>query len=108
VLGANVAHNAVHVGRFLNGVRELIAPGGVLMLIASCREHYLAMTSMQFLMSARPGAEQPRRTDVRAGTDRVFLTREGEAGAPGPPPSWWRAQHGRGTQAIPTRATGPR
>jgi mycobactin polyketide synthetase MbtD/pyochelin synthetase len=75
VLAANVAHNAVHVGRFLSGVRELIAPGGLIVLIESCREHYLAMTSMQFLMSARPGAEQPGGTDVRAGTGRVFLTR---------------------------------
>jgi mycobactin polyketide synthetase MbtD/pyochelin synthetase len=75
VLAANVAHNAYHVDTFLTGLRDLLTPGGTLLLIESCREHYQVMTSMQFLMSARAGGQQPGRDDVRAGTDHIFLTR---------------------------------
>ncbi|MGL5860091.1 MAG: class I SAM-dependent methyltransferase [Phycicoccus sp.] len=76
VLAANVAHNAVDVGRFLRGVRRLLTPGGHVVLIESCREHYQVATSMQFLMSARPGTPPAGSADLRAGTDRIFVTRE--------------------------------
>ncbi|MEV0089489.1 class I SAM-dependent methyltransferase [Saccharopolyspora sp. NPDC050642] len=76
VLAANVLHNSVHIGRLLARLRDLLAPGGLLVVIESCREHYQAMTSMQFLMSPRDGEPQPGATDVRAGTDRIFLTRD--------------------------------
>ncbi|MCI2419793.1 class I SAM-dependent methyltransferase [Saccharopolyspora sp. K220] len=76
VLAANVLHNSVHIGHLLNRLRDLLAPGGLLVMIESCREHYQAMTSMQFLMSSRDGGPQPGTSDVRAGTDRVFLTRD--------------------------------
>jgi SAM-dependent methyltransferase len=75
VLAANVAHNAHHVRRMLHGLRAVLAPGGRLALIESCREHYQALTSMHFLMSPRPGQPHPGRDDVRTGTDRIFLTR---------------------------------
>ncbi|MFI0470757.1 class I SAM-dependent methyltransferase [Saccharopolyspora sp. 5N102] len=76
VLAANVLHNSVHIGQVLARLRDLLAPGGMLVVIESCREHYQAMTSMQFLMSPREGEPQPGATDVRAGTDRIFLTRD--------------------------------
>ncbi|MEV0704274.1 class I SAM-dependent methyltransferase [Saccharopolyspora sp. NPDC050389] len=76
VLAANVLHNSVHIGQVLARLRDLLAPGGLLVVIESCREHYQAMTSMQFLMSPREGEPQPGATDVRAGTDRIFLTRD--------------------------------
>ncbi|WP_309061213.1 class I SAM-dependent methyltransferase [Streptomyces sp.] len=73
VLAANVLHNARHVGRCLAALRELLAPGGLLVLVESCQEHYQALTSMYLLMSPAPG-EQEWFTDLRAGQDRVFLT----------------------------------
>jgi SAM-dependent methyltransferase len=76
VLAANVLHNSVHIGHGLARLRDLLAPGGLLVVIESCREHFQAMTSMQFLMSPRDGEPQPGATDVRAGTDRIFLTRD--------------------------------
>lgn len=76
VLAANVVHNAHHVGHVLGRLRRLLAPGGLLALVESCREHYQAMTSMQFLMSPRPGQAHPGHADVRAGTDRIFLRRD--------------------------------
>ncbi|MFR9722194.1 class I SAM-dependent methyltransferase [Streptomyces sp. MS19] len=76
VVAANVLHNALHIGAALTRVRRLLAPGGLLLVIESCREHYQAMTSMQFLMSPPDGAPRPGTSDIRAGTDRIFLTAE--------------------------------
>ncbi|MFI6785109.1 methyltransferase [Micromonospora sp. NPDC050276] len=73
ILAANVLHNARHIGRALAALRELLGPGGLLVLVESCREHYQALTSMYLLMS--PSADEERWfTDLRAGQDRVFLT----------------------------------
>ncbi|MEH1015779.1 class I SAM-dependent methyltransferase [Micromonospora sp. CPCC 206060] len=73
ILAANVLHNARHVGRALAALRELLCPGGLLVLVESCREHYQALTSMYLLMS--PSADEQRWfTDLRAGQDRVFLS----------------------------------
>ncbi|MFI6209012.1 methyltransferase [Streptomyces sp. NPDC051041] len=75
VLAANVLHNARHVGRALAALRELLVPGGLLVLVESCQEHYQALTSMYLLMS--PAREERGWfTDLRAGQDRVFLTAE--------------------------------
>ncbi|MEU4340997.1 class I SAM-dependent methyltransferase [Nocardia sp. NPDC023852] len=73
VLAANVLHNAHHSARTLRRLRDLLSPGGFLIFIESCREHCQLLTSMHFLMSARPGATLPGRTDIRAETDRIFL-----------------------------------
>ncbi|MGW5648013.1 class I SAM-dependent methyltransferase [Saccharopolyspora sp. NPDC003752] len=76
MLAANVLHNSVHIGHALARLQDLLVPGGLLVIIESCREHYQAMTSMQFLMSPREGEPHPGATDIRAGTDRIFLTRD--------------------------------
>ncbi|MFE1027125.1 class I SAM-dependent methyltransferase [Streptomyces sp. NPDC058818] len=73
VLAANVLHNARHAGGCLAALRELLAPGGLLVMVESCREHYQALTSMYLLMSPAPD-ERDWFTDLRAGQDRVFLT----------------------------------
>ncbi|MER6688150.1 class I SAM-dependent methyltransferase [Streptomyces minutiscleroticus] len=75
VLAANVLHNARHAGRALAALRELLVPGGLLVLVESCQEHYQALTSMYLLMSPAPD-EQGWFTDLRAGQDRVLLTAE--------------------------------
>ncbi len=86
VLAANVLHNAKHAGRVLRAIHSMLAPGGRLVFIETCRDHYQLMTSMQFLMS--PPASEPDAdfADFRAGTDRIFPTREewlGELAAAG-------------------------
>jgi SAM-dependent methyltransferase len=73
VLAANVLHNAHHVDVALRRAADVLAPGGVLAVVESTREHRQAMTSMHFLMSARQGNDHPGAEDVRSGTDRVFL-----------------------------------
>jgi SAM-dependent methyltransferase len=70
IVAANTAHNAPHAGRLLAGLRRLLAPGGTLLLVETCREHPQSLTSMPFLVSANPP-----RTDARAGTDRTYLSR---------------------------------
>ncbi len=73
VLAANVLHNAQDCGELLGVVSGLLTPGGYLIFVESCIEHAQLLTSMHFLMSARPGGTQPGQTDARAGTDRIFL-----------------------------------
>ncbi|WP_231390526.1 class I SAM-dependent methyltransferase [Nocardia sp. CNY236] len=72
ILAANVLHNAHHIGTSLRQLHRMLRPGGVLIFLESCREHYQSLTSMHFLMSPRPGAPLPGTTDVRAGTRRIF------------------------------------
>jgi SAM-dependent methyltransferase len=76
VIAANVIHNAHHVGRVLASLSRLLAPGGLLVISESCREYYEYLLSVWFLASARPGQPAVDRTDVRAGSDRILLTRQ--------------------------------
>jgi SAM-dependent methyltransferase len=76
IVAVNAAHNASHVGMLLGRIRELLSPGGALVLVETCHEHHQSLTSMPFLLSARPGGSRPERRDARAGTDRTYLTRE--------------------------------
>lgn len=73
VLAANVLHNAVDIAATLRGLRRLLQPGGVLLFVETTREMHQILTSMQFLMSARPGGEQAGDRDRRGGTDQIFL-----------------------------------
>ncbi|WP_286131856.1 nocobactin polyketide synthase NbtC [Mycobacterium sp. IS-1556] len=75
VVAANVVHNARDVGRTLREIHDLLRPGGAVVFIEVCKANCSFMTSVYFLMS--PAADQPQvgLTDVRAGTDRILLTR---------------------------------
>ncbi|GAA3147381.1 hypothetical protein GCM10010466_42980 [Planomonospora alba] len=74
VLAANVLHCARNVGRSLRWIRELLAPGGLLIVTEAVREHYLVLATMQFLLSPREGSPGLGSGDRRGGTGRVFLT----------------------------------
>ncbi|WP_444543673.1 nocobactin polyketide synthase NbtC [Nocardia transvalensis] len=74
VLASNVLHNAQHIGRTLRELRDLLEPGGALVFLEFCRAHCLMLTSVHFLMSPRADQARAGETDVRAGTDRIFLT----------------------------------
>ncbi|MGR6919602.1 methyltransferase [[Actinomadura] parvosata] len=74
VIAANVLHCARHAGRSLRWIRELLAPGGLLVLTEAIREHYLVLATMQFLLSPREGQPDLGAGDRRGGTGRVFLT----------------------------------
>ncbi|MBG0816508.1 methyltransferase [Planomonospora sp. ID82291] len=74
VLAANVLHCARDAGRSLRWIRELLAPGGLLIVTEAVREHPLVLATMQFLLSPRDGAPAPGGGDRRGGTGRVFFT----------------------------------
>ncbi|GAT67394.1 type 12 methyltransferase [Planomonospora sphaerica] len=74
VLAANVLHCARNVGQSLRWIRELLAPGGLLIATEAVREHYLVLATMQFLLSPRDGTPDLGSGDRRGGTGRVFLT----------------------------------
>ncbi|MDQ3462408.1 MAG: class I SAM-dependent methyltransferase [Actinomycetota bacterium] len=74
IVAATMAHNATHVGRFLGQLRQLLAPGGRLVLIESVVERSQSLTLMPFALSSRTGTELPPRFDERAGTHRTYLS----------------------------------
>ncbi|MEV5649155.1 nocobactin polyketide synthase NbtC [Nocardia sp. NPDC052254] len=74
VLASNVLHNATHIGHTLRQLHDLIAPGGAVVFLEFCAAHCEMLTSVHFLMSPRAEGERAGATDVRAGTDRIFLT----------------------------------
>lgn len=76
VIAANVVHNADHVGRVLADLRRLLTPGGLLVIVEFCREYYQVMIAIRFLASPWPGQPVVGRSDVRAGSDRLLLTRQ--------------------------------
>ncbi|MFI2238486.1 amino acid adenylation domain-containing protein [Streptomyces chrestomyceticus] len=75
ILAANVLHNARHIGQALGRLRELLAPGGTLVLTEATDERPELMISMDFLVDA--GLDQEGFQDVRKGRDQVLFT-EGE------------------------------
>ncbi|WP_101790634.1 class I SAM-dependent methyltransferase [Nonomuraea indica] len=81
VVAATMAHNAPHVGRMLDQVAALLAPGGRVLLVETVREHPQSLTSMPFALSPREGDGPPERHDGRAGTTRTYLRREEWLGA---------------------------
>ena len=76
ILCANVLHNARDADWVLVKLAELLAPGGWLVFIDTCRDIYQIMASMEFLMS--PPADDPGFDfgDFRHGQDRIFITRD--------------------------------
>lgn len=76
VVASNVVHNAHDVRRTLGEIHDLLRPGGAVVFIEVCKAHCSFMTSVYFLMSPPPDRPQVGLTDVRAGTDRIFLTQD--------------------------------
>ncbi|GAB17602.1 putative polyketide synthase [Gordonia effusa NBRC 100432] len=76
IIGSNVLHNALHIGDLLTKLRDRLNPGGALVVIESVHAHAQMLTSVHLLMSPRAGQPQAGVTDVRAGTDRIFLTED--------------------------------
>ncbi|HEX9834971.1 MAG TPA: nocobactin polyketide synthase NbtC [Mycobacterium sp.] len=76
VVASNVVHNAQDVGRTLGEIHDLLRPGGAVIFIEVCKAHCSFMTSVYFLMSPPQGRPQVGLTDVRAGSDRIFLTQD--------------------------------
>ncbi|MFW0789326.1 nocobactin polyketide synthase NbtC [Gordonia sp. CPCC 205333] len=76
IIGSNVLHNAHHIGDLLTKLRDRLNPGGALVIIESVHAHAQMLTSVHLLMSPRAGQPQAGVTDVRAGTDRIFLTED--------------------------------
>lgn len=74
VIAANVLHCARHAGRSLRWIRELLAPGGLVVVTEAIREHYLVLATMQFLLSPREGEPDLGAGDRRGGVGRVFFT----------------------------------
>lgn len=68
ILCAGVLNNARHTTRTLSWLRELLAPGGTLVITEPTREHYEVMASQAFMMTPPE--------DRRAETGRTFLTRD--------------------------------
>ncbi len=75
VIGANVLHNALHIGEMLRDLRNLLNPGGAVVFVEACKANYPLLTSMKFLMSAAPGGTHPGKEDIRQGA-RIFLTED--------------------------------
>ncbi|MEU8896804.1 nocobactin polyketide synthase NbtC [Nocardia sp. NPDC048505] len=74
VIAANVLHNAHDIGVTLRQLHDLLNPGGAVVIIEACHAHCEMLTSVHLLMSPQDGAPHAGLTDVRAGTDRIFLT----------------------------------
>lgn len=74
VIAANVLHNAYDIAVTLGQLHDLLNPGGAVVIIETCHAHCEQLTSVHFLMSPREDQPHAGLTDVRAGTDRIFLT----------------------------------
>lgn len=80
VLAGNVLHNAAHIGRTLRHIRGSLAPGGWLVFTESIADNRAVLTSMQFLLSPKPGAPLPGHDDRRGSASdapTVFLDAAG-------------------------------
>ncbi|MGH3186205.1 MAG: amino acid adenylation domain-containing protein [Streptosporangiaceae bacterium] len=84
VVAGDVLHATRHVGHALRRIRELVAPGGWLVLLEMTRDHYQIMTSLELLV--RLDETVAEFEDERRDRDQTFLTQEqwlrllGEAG----------------------------
>ncbi|MFB9235716.1 amino acid adenylation domain-containing protein [Plantactinospora siamensis] len=77
VILGDVFHATRHVGRTLQALRELLAPGGWLLFAEMTRDHYQIMTSMELMLG--DGAAEDF-ADLRRGRDQTFV----------PHPDWLR------------------
>ena len=70
VILGDVFHATRHVGRTLDALRELLAPGGWLLFAEMTRDHYQIMTSMELLFSDSRAEDF---ADLRRGRDQTFV-----------------------------------
>ncbi|WP_234881000.1 nocobactin polyketide synthase NbtC [Mycobacteroides salmoniphilum] len=73
VIAENSLHNALDIGQTLLRLYDAVNPGGVIVLIESCKANYQVLNSVKFLMSAAPGQPHPGESDIRHGA-RIFLS----------------------------------
>jgi pyochelin synthetase len=71
VILGDVLHATRHVGRSLDNLRSLLAPGGWLLFAEMTRDHEQIMTSMELLLVDE--SAHGDFTDVRAGKDQDFV-----------------------------------
>lgn len=70
ILG-DVFHATRNVGRTLDALRELLAPGGWLLFAEMTRDHYQIMTSMELMLTDDRAEDF---TDLRHGRDQTFVS----------------------------------
>lgn len=70
IVCANVLHYASNIDEAVTRLRELLKPGGVLLMIEATRDSYQIMTSMEFLFDETA----QHFTDVRGPDDQLFAT----------------------------------
>lgn len=74
IVAGDVLHATRHVGHALQRIRELLAPGGWLVLLEMTRDHYQIMTSLELLV--RLDETTAEFEDERRDGDQTFLTPE--------------------------------
>ncbi|GIJ79620.1 pyochelin synthetase [Micromonospora phaseoli] len=88
IVAGDVLHASADIGRALERLREVLAPQGWLVACEMTRDHYQIMTSLELLV--RVDEATADFTDLRQGTEQVFLDRRswlavlGAAGAAQP------------------------
>lgn len=73
VILGDVLHATRHVGRTLDALRSLLAPGGWLLFAEMTRDHHQIMTSMELLLTDDSTEDFG---DVRRGRDQNFVANE--------------------------------
>lgn len=74
VMAANVLHCARDASFSTTGIADVLAPGGVAVVVEAVHEHFLVLLTMQFLLSPREPGPHPGSADRRAGSGSAFLT----------------------------------
>lgn len=88
VVCGDVLHAVPDVGAALDRIRELLVPGGRLVLTEATREHLQALTSLEFMLRLDPDTADF--DDLRRGRDRTFLQVS----------EWWEVLAAAGADGI--------
>ena len=73
IVMGDVFHATKHVGRTLEALHELLAPGGWLLFAEMTRDHYQIMTSMELLLTDGRAEDF---ADMRRGQDQTFVSHQ--------------------------------
>lgn len=73
IVMGDVFHATKHVGRTLEALRELLAPGGWLLFAEMTRDHYQIMTSMELMLTDGRAEDF---ADMRRGRDQTFVSHQ--------------------------------